>query len=451
MTNVLVYVRPWNYHQFEDLANRTWNDAHVEFISEHRGQDSSGFISSFYDNYRKTSSKEKQDFEWLTNQQIEDIIVRCRLLRALERQQSLRLIESALLAIEGVFSRFNPDYVFSVTVDSYIIHILSIVSENRGVRFIGIVPTFLNGYFRVSTLGEKSTNRKVPGSELESVYNKLIETQYKPAWLAASEKSINKKANRSWARNLIKPLWFRFFSWLRRDPLNAHYLTTRIVSRRYWSILPKKYKGLFDLRQFESQPSVKERVKIFLPLQMSPEATVDYWSEDTSWVNYENKVLNVVDTARDDVVFLVKEHPNVLGFRTPKFYSELSARENVVTIAPSISSNEVLEVSDAILVCTGTVGFEGLLRGKPIISDSNPFYAPKSVFLPVCGLLDEEFSFTQKPAESDRSFLVEYLVSGFLKGTFLNDGSWRRDNETHLEYNQQIAKSLSEYLRINEH
>lgn len=450
MTNILVYVRPWNYDQFENLAGQTWQNADLEFISEHRGQDSSGFISGFYRNYEAVSKQRMDVIDGLTQSQIEDIIVRCRLLRALDQQKALRMIYSAFSAIQEVFSVFNPDYVLSVTIDSYIIHLISIVAEKRGVKFIGLVPTFINGYFRITTAGEKGANREVSMKEVSAISSQLRENQYKPSWLAGSESLINKKATRNWARNLVKPLWFRFYSALKRDPLNAHYLTTKIVSQRYWSIMPRNYSGVRELKQLVALCDLKDQLKVFLPLQMSPEATIDYWSSDTTWINYEEKVFNIVDNARENIIFLVKEHPNVLGFRSPGFYKNLLSRSNVIAIAPSFPSNDVLELSDAVVVCTGTVGFEGLLRKKPVITDSKPFYAPESQFLPMKMLFEQKCAFPSVFGGMNDFNLVEYLISGCFEGTFLNDGTWSRELEAHLSFNKRIAESLRGYLLDND-
>lgn len=446
MTNVLVYVRPWNYHQFEDLANRTWNDAHVEFISEHRGQDSSGFISNFYKNYQETLSDDIRQVEGLTEGQVDDIIIRCRLLRALERPKALRLIKSALLSVESVFEKFSPDYVLSVTVDSYILHVLSIVCEQRKVEFIGIVPTFINGYFRITTTGEKAANRDVSKNEIIEVKKRLLEDQYRPAWLASSSKSINRRANKSWARNLIKPFWFFFYSLIKRDPLNAHYLTTRIISKRYWSIFPKKYSGITQLRQLESICISEKRQKVFLPLQMSPEATIDYWSADPSWVDYESKILRLIDCAPDHLVFLIKEHPNVLGFRSPGFYKILFSKPNVLALAPSLPSNDILGLSDLVLVCTGSVGFEALLRNKAVLSDSYPFYAPKGQFSSIDQFFNKGVSFSDWPEIMNADDSIRYVLSGCLKGTFINNGTWSKYNQQHLTYNMEVADSLKSYI-----
>tara|TARA_B110000196_G_C21072504_1_gene628242 strand:- start:132 stop:1262 length:1131 start_codon:yes stop_codon:yes gene_type:complete len=375
------------------------------------------------------------------------MIARCRLLRSLDKSVALKMLNSAGLAMQDIFDEFEPSYVLSVTVDSYIIHLLSIISESRGIRFIGLVPTFINGYFRITTCGAKGAERLVSDEELNEVKHSLLDKTYKPSWLVSNKRDINKKANRMWLRNFIKPIWFLLLSYYKGDRFNAHYMTSRIISQRYWSFFPRSYSGLDSIARITTELDKTSKPVFFLPLQMSPEATIDYWSSDTSWIDYECKVLEVIRSNSEKSVFLIKEHPNVLGFRSRDFYKKLGALDNVVLVSPEIPSNEILDISDAVVVCTGTVGLEALLRGKVVFSDSSPFYAKLDKFRP-CAAISEfvSVSLNQNDSDSDSDSLVRYVLGGFSRGVFLNDGSWKKGNEQHKQWNMTIASSISETL-----
>jgi hypothetical protein len=444
MDNILVYARPWNSDQFEDLSNLIWPSSEKKYISEHRETDTSGYFDLFYKNMEFQSNElEFSDISFLSIVQVQDVIARCRLLRSLDQSVALKMLNSTGLAMLEIFDECKPSYVLSVTVDSYIIHLLSIISESRGIRFIGLVPTFINGYFRVTTCGAKDIERFVSNEELNEVKHSLLDIAYKPSWLVSNKRDINKKANRMWFRNLIKPIWFLLLSHYKRDSFNAHYMTSRIISQRYWSLFPRRYSGLNSIARITTELDKTSKPALFLPLQMSPEATIDYWSSDTSWTDYEYKVLDVIAKNSEEAIFLIKEHPNVLGLRSQNFYKKLGDLENVVLASPEVPSNEILDISDAVVVCTGTVGFEALLRGKVVFSDSSPFYAGPDNFRP-CDAISE---FCSAPLDQNNSdSLVRYVLGGFLRGIFLNDGSWRKDNEEHKQWNMVIACSITKTL-----
>ncbi|WP_342630747.1 hypothetical protein [Marinobacter alkaliphilus] len=426
--------------QFLDLAGKTWPGSSVETLSEHDGCDSSGFRELFYSYYGgcKTTSTIVEELPF-SDDDIEDIVVRCRLLRSINRPKALKMIFSAFQAIDRVLDDQKPRYVLSVTVDSYIIDLLARVSCIKGVRFLGLVPTFVNGYFRITERGEKAINREVSSGEVQSVLAMLTDQEYKPQWLAADRGMIRRKAVRLWARNLLKPMWFAFYSRRKNDPLNAHYMTTDIVSRRYLSLFPRLYNEIGNLVEVERVIANDTRVSVFLPLQMSPEATIDYWSSDLSWIDYEDKILSTVEGQSEKYLFIVKEHPNVFGFRTPGFYNELRKIQNVVLVNPEVSSNQLLQICDSVLVCTGTVGFEALLRGKPVFSSANPFYAE-------AGNFDTLDNAAGDRRARDPQELVEYLISGFLPGTFINDGTWSLEYHASSKYNDRVSNSIRKYL-----
>jgi hypothetical protein len=264
--------------------------------------------------------------------------------------------------------------------------------------------------------------------------------EYKPSWLASDYNAIKRKAYRYWSRNLIKPLWFYIYSKFKKDPLNYHYMASSLVAKKYFSITPRLYNCIDSIDSVKSKVDSGVYKSIFLPLQMSPEATIDYWSSDTSWIDYESKILKTVDEYKNSFTFVIKEHPNVFGFRTNNFYSALINKANVILVNPEVSSNELIEACDYILVCTGTVGFESLLRGKPVISGCAPYYASRDGFLNFDDL-DIESSMLSEYE------LVEYLLSGFLPGTFINDGSWSKELElTSSSYNSLVAKSIKDSL-----
>jgi len=443
MENVLIYVRPWNKAQFSDLAGRIWNHAEQINLSEHRAIDESGFADRFYENLKK-NNRLNDARENITNEEIEEIIRRCRLLRTLDRHRAEDFVLSAFTSISQVFDIHKPTYVLSVTVDSYVIHILSIVARIRGIEFIALVPTFLNGYFRITTTGAKDTSREVSAEEVYNVRSSLVDSNYKPNWLARSESEISKKALRSWVRNLIKPIWFNVVRFVKRDPLNAHYLTSIETSKRYWSFLPIKYSGMTSVSEIQRVVEETDKKVGFLPLQMSPEATIDYWSEDKSWIDYEDKIFDVIDRFKNDYLFLIKEHPNVLGFRTSHFYRDLKLRKNVKLVGASIASNDILPLVDFVYVCTGSVGFEALVRGVPVCSENQPFYVMPNVFHGIEDFrFDKELDQVQGPGSDE---LVHYLLEGVFEGTFLNDGSWTARDSLHLQFNQKIADSVCQYL-----
>lgn len=418
---IFVYTRPWNAKQFHELANGIWPNVAKVSVSEHGGLDGSGFFNAFY-RAEKALTEDSAPL-YLTEVVLKEVFIRCRLLRALPSSRARKLILAAERAIEEILDEHSPRSMLSLTTDSYILHLFVLCCKRRQIPFIGIVPSFLNGHFRISALGERVAVRHVTDKQIEAAKKSLMDVDYKPTFLAKTSKEIHARARRLWWRNIIKPHYFLLRRYLGRDPLNYHYWSTQIVARQYAGIKMQHYGGQTLKSRCDLPAELQNRPIIFLPLQMSPEATIDYWSRDIRWVDYENRVIELLQQFAETHTFLIKEHPNVLGFRSPGFYRRLMDSKNAVLIDPAIASNSMLNLSDAILLCTGTVGFEAALRGVPVYSDSGPFHLPEDAVLPISTLASQQPVRYVSPERQD--VLVRYALEGVLPGKFINDGTWR--------------------------
>ena len=439
----LIYTRPWNADQFRHLATAAWPDAQITAVSEHADVDDSGFVESFYANMKQHSACGAAST--LESSQLDDVILRCRLLRALPVTQAEAMVYAAESAIRAILAREAPDVILSITVDSYILHLLELISGELDIPFVGLVPSFVNGYFRVTTRGEKSGNRTVAQAEIDEVHAMLLGRDYKPGFLTKHPKAITARARRLWLRTLIKPVWFRLKRLISSDPLNYHFYSTQIVSQAYWSIPARKYIAFTDYRAVLTKQKSAGRRVIFLPLQMSPEATVDYWSTDPRWVEYEARVLEVLSNHGSDVHFLIKEHPNILGMRGVGFYKTLEKSLACTLVPIEEDSNAILAACDGVLICTGTVGFEAALRGIPVYSDTIPFHLSSDDILPISDLGTGPNARVQI-SKKDQNRLVKNLLEGLLQGQFRNDGSWDINDAQHKADSVAMAGKLNEFL-----
>lgn len=439
---ILLYARPWNISQMEHLARGVWGaDARLIVTSEHRMIDASDLTSVFNATYRKTGPDAKPQI--LTEKEAEDIALRCRLLRSLKPGRARRLVVAMEYAVNIVLSTTQPSAMLSLMIDNYVMDIFHTLCGKRGLRFIGLVPSFVKEHFRITARGEYVESREVTDNEIDAALSTLVVKDYRPDFLVQSESEMNAKMWRLWLRNLPKPLWFGLRRLKPGEFLNYHYWVSQIISARYWRPFPRPLKGLSG-PALEALGDDGGLPLIYLPLQMSPEATIDYWSPDTRWIDYEQFVLDLARRYRDKWRFVVKEHPNIVGYRRRGFYQSLEAEPNCVIVSPKVPSNALISLCEATLVCTGTAGFEAALRGKPVLTDSAPYYAPPGTFLPL-GKLDGDLPSDHEDPARQRA-LVRHVLRGTLVGRFLNNGTWNPENPEHQAWNDTMAASIRGYL-----
>ena len=160
--------------------------------------------------------------------------------------------------------------------------------------------------------------------------------------------------------------WIRCQDPARRDlrfssPLEEWWLETqRIIGVRYPST-----PGAESSR-------IGEEPYVYYPLHMNPEASTMILAP-----NFVDQ-LAVIEALAKNVPFThklyVKEHPSMLGRRPRGFYSEVKKYPNVRLLDTSESSHRLIRNADLVAVITGTVGWEGILMGKPVITFGQAYY-----------------------------------------------------------------------------
>jgi hypothetical protein len=116
---------------------------------------------------------------------------------------------------------------------------------------------------------------------------------------------------------------------------------------------------LFDKR-------VPEGKKLFFALHVQPEFTVNVRAPF-----HDNQIALMESIAKSMPIgyrLVIKEHPGMKGERPLGYYRQLRAPYNVDLLSPAVDSHELIRQSDAVLTITGSVAWEAILFGKPVIA-----------------------------------------------------------------------------------
>lgn len=452
-STVLCYVRPWNVSQFKFIAQQIASESVVVGCSEHPQVDESGIARDYKCNIKESVKKKDLNVKGLDEKKLNDVILRCRLLRKLSDHEARRHIWSMGSAIEKSLDRYSPSFVLSLTIDSYVMDLLRLLSEARNIRFIGFIGTFVNGYYRISARGESNLNSAADLSLVPVLRKALLKEDYTPVFNAKSISNPRRSVYRRWAANIARVPYF----WCKRiisgDYYNCHYWTSQLIAAEQLHFLPPGDPG---------DDSWLKRVRgtqlptLYIPLQMFPECTVDYWCQDIEVIDYYKILDALIERLSDSFSIVVKEHPSVMGSRPSGFYSALSKDSRVIVVPTYVPSNEVLKAIDGVIVWTGSVGFESMLRGKPVFGLARPFYVSGARFLQINGIPDVEAMSAhikyckENPVTlAEQDAMLEFLAKQIFVGDFINDGTWSKDNDIHVSQARTVATSYvmgSDYL-----
>jgi hypothetical protein len=158
---------------------------------------------------------------------------------------------------------------------------------------------------------------------------------------------------------------------------------------------------------------------VYLPLHYEPEAVILMYSP---WLRDQSEVVRLVSQALPvGWKILVKDHPNMVGLRNPKFYANIKAIPHVQLVATTVSSTVLMTHSEAVVVLAGTSAIEARLMGKKAISlGSPPFNALLSEGRAGNDLSKIQRLFTTLAAEGQMDINEEQWkewVSGTVAGT----------------------------------
>jgi len=411
-----LHTGPWGESQFHGMAEG-FDDNGKSFIASLYADCDEVNLSGFFAFELKRALDEK--LSPLDDRQCE-MVKRCRFLRRLEVGKAAAYLIAIGRSWGRVFDSCQPTVVISELIDSYVVDALKEECEKRNIIFYGLVTCFVNGYFRVTTYGEYRYIREPHVKEVEHVLSDLISPDYRPQFLSDADLGFKKKVFNRWFKNYFRILYLSYkclFPSCRR--INTIY-GALLTSLEWVHPYPRFSLGVSD---WYERSLKRDRPIVYIPLQHVPEATVDYWTDDVGLIAYENTLLKLIDKFGESLTFVVKEHPNVIGLRNPRFYDQLSEKKSVVFAKTTSSSNEIIDRCEAVLVWTGSAGFEAAVRGKPVLTLTEVYYMSGNRFMvigdstevdDVCNFLDD---CSLRPITYAEQFdMVRHLLTGLVRG-----------------------------------
>lgn len=242
---------------------------------------------------------------------------------------------------------------------------------------------------------------------------------------------------RSWI-NRTKAIWRRRAT-ASFDYKSGNYFNTSV---RNWPFSP--WKRLIKRALREPKKSTWDIVSatdfegidkpfVYLALHMEPEATILMYSP---WIRDQAELTRWVSQSLPaDCILLVKENPKMKGARTRSFYEKLKSYPNVFLVAPTFSSDFLLENCEAVVSLGGTVTVEAALKGRPAFTVGKP---PFSAMATLSGLeVFQRLPSLVKSARDQVSF-DEQAWQQWVRGTFEAEATWNK-------YSEQVGLMVQNY------
>lgn len=408
--NVLVYLRKEPLKSFySNLANYI-SDNNFTSISEFRNTGDIWLGKYLY---------EHNEAYFFDVNSAKDIYLRCRFLRRNSFEKALPLINKMANGISEIILSEKPDIILAPIIDNYTLDILERISKKNNIPYISFVGHFFNGYSRISARGEYNYfPREVTSQEVDFVFDQLMKPDYTPIFHEKIKSSIKQKQQFLHKQLIKKYLYFPVIKFIERDSANYHYNTTDEKSNKinYLKLNKNIDKYFTKIDKIE-----RSLYNIYLPLHLTPEATVDYWCDNPNYgAFYTEKILNIIESSSKDFHFLVKEHPAIYMLRNSGFYERLLSHNNVTIIHPYENSNLLLDKVNYVFTENGSVGVETLIRNKIVITNSNSYYSAFHPNIHRMTFINDGLSKINLE-QYDNKIFIKDILQGNMKGKLFNN------------------------------
>ncbi len=379
----------------------------------------------------------------------DNVILRDRYLRSIDRERAEGIVDSVAYFIDELVESENFDGFIGYPIDNYFLHLLVDKLIGKGCVCVCPIYSFIDGYFRMGNYGERVDVTSFDEVAIEGFYQKLSGSSFKPGWLSGKRGKVY--LLKRYFKERAKKLVFEYRKFKNSDPDSFHY---NIVFPRRGVPTVYALSSIFSRRWFSEFDSVdlSDSSKcVFLALQFAPEASLCYHIADYRFSDYD-KLLEVVLKSLEQSGFkvIIKEHPDMFGFRAPDFYKNLSAFDNVTLVDVDTPSSLILEhVNHLIVTGRASLAVEGVCKGKNVVSlggarffEFRPWIhnivSFDAIATTLVRCLESPIELSMQDAKDAIRFVMEACVEG--RYNFVNS------SQVDLDENSRVAGLLLDYV-----
>ena len=149
------------------------------------------------------------------------------------------------------------------------------------------------------------------------------------------------------------------------------------LKNTYFNFFKKPIRSLFIpiilRKKFMSLDALCGESTFFYPMHSEPEIALNV--NGRQWQNQIELIRRIAQSIPLGSKLVIKEHPRNVGYRKLSYYKKLYNIPNVYFINSDYRTHDIIDRCKAIFTVSGIVGFEAILRGKPVVVFGNVNYS----------------------------------------------------------------------------
>jgi hypothetical protein len=351
-------------------------------VTDIRGAGDCDVVDDFYTAYRQQYARNDIEPLTLSNDEVNDVIARCRLLRWLPVKQARCMVVAMDAAFTRVLDRVQPSIVLSFPIDRYVSDVLERLVRRRGVPYLELTVSLISGMCMLMYRGQLVKSGPEPSAEVvQQQVATIADPEFTPAYVQRGSRYTRARWLKVFCKFRLRGWVFKLISWAKRDPINLHYLDAQAFLGHKPRLSDLSVLDLIDWQWRDRLAQFSKERRVFFGLQLLPEASIDYWLANRELIDYEDLLVEAAKAfSAAGWLVLVKDHPSQFGFRQRELLDRLLALPNVVFLPYDVSGNEVVSLVDVNFTLTGTLGLQSALLGRTSIV-SPTYYVTAPDFL----------------------------------------------------------------------
>lgn len=436
----------WKY-----LASRI-DFAEVTVLSDLRGDGDRSLVDDFY-RFMAKGNAAKLAVARYGEAGCAEIILRCRVLRSIDQGLALRMIGSMTQAIEHAFDDLDPDLVLTFTIDRYVMDVMERTARAGGIDFLEMTTAIVPDEVMFLRRGRPVWLREPSEQEVDAGVRALCKEDFAPVYVQDAKRF---SAARFWSiftYYAVRGAFFNVWRFIKRDRFNIHYMDALKRLKHKVRISDVKVLELLDHNWQARLDEVPRERRVFLGLQLFPEASMDYWLKPTEMLAHDDVVMRCCEVlGRAGFRIFVKDHPLQFGFRQRELFERLAKLLYVTLVPYDVPANLLIGACGISLTFTGTVGLQAALAGLcSIVSD--PYYSTGEHFVTIRNIDDieglaEKLACWQPPADlaAVRRDIVRHLAAISVQGDYFGWRKFDPAKQADREAVESLARSLNAHL-----
>lgn len=446
MKKILVFTRPFTSEFTKYYSKHNYFE--IDYISDFKFHTKLDVMKFVYENFEDALEEEKYD-----ELNYSEIIMRDRYLRFVELNISKKLINLVWEYINSIFEMNKYIAYIGMPVDNYIQHLLVKACLKFNVKAISPVHSPLPHRARITNLGEYIKVRDSGDEEINEIYELLSNKKFRPIWL--SKNRTNNKIIKLYIKERIKKIIFKFLKFKNSDPYSFHYncIYPMKGAITIHSLDVLRVRSLFiDNLDLVKEKAKKYKQVAYLALQFNPEASINYLIPDNRFSQYDLMIQRIMDNLPKDTLLLVKEHPDIYGYRRFDFYKKFLNKENVMLLDVNIQTSIVFELANYILVSgSASTGIEGVIKDKTIISFGGAFYGYQNNYIHQINNFDEIYNLEKyfipiTLTKEDKLKFIKIILDNTINLNY--EGLVRSSSKNHAA-NMDATEKIINYLKVD--